>query len=58
MGNASKKKKVEEEYPEVEINDTEANRSKGFPNNRISTTKYTPLTFLPKNLFEQFRYDF
>ena len=25
-----------------------------FPDNRISTTKYTCLTFLPKNLFEQF----
>ena len=25
-----------------------------FPNNRISTSKYTLLTFIPKNLFEQF----
>eukprot|EP00658_Telonema_sp_P-2_P046910 TRINITY_DN3529_c0_g1_i10.p1 TRINITY_DN3529_c0_g1~~TRINITY_DN3529_c0_g1_i10.p1 ORF type:complete len:1190 (-),score=231.81 TRINITY_DN3529_c0_g1_i10:273-3842(-) len=25
-----------------------------FPDNRISTTKYSPLTFLPKNLLEQF----
>eukprot|EP00668_Euglena_longa_P029691 GGOE01037058.1.p1 GENE.GGOE01037058.1~~GGOE01037058.1.p1 ORF type:complete len:1107 (-),score=354.22 GGOE01037058.1:224-3544(-) len=27
----------------------------GFPSNYISTTKYTVLTFLPLNLFEQFR---
>ena len=25
-----------------------------YPNNAVSTTKYTSLTFLPKNLFEQF----
>ncbi|KAG0233600.1 hypothetical protein BGW42_007349 [Actinomortierella wolfii] len=25
------------------------------PTNRITTSKYTPLTFVPKNLFEQFR---
>lgn len=29
-------------------------RSK-FPRNSISTTKYGPITFLPKNLFEQFK---
>ncbi|KAG5461223.1 MAG: hypothetical protein BJ554DRAFT_6617 [Olpidium bornovanus] len=26
-----------------------------FPTNKLNSTKYTPLTFLPKNLFEQFR---
>ncbi|KNE59459.1 phospholipid-translocating P-type ATPase, flippase [Allomyces macrogynus ATCC 38327] len=26
-----------------------------FPSNAISTTKYSPLSFLPKNLYEQFR---
>ncbi|KAH6601394.1 hypothetical protein BASA50_001664 [Batrachochytrium salamandrivorans] len=26
-----------------------------FPSNRIRTSKYTPLTFIPKNLSEQFR---
>lgn len=26
-----------------------------YPNNRISNTKYTILTFLPLNLYEQFR---
>ncbi|KAJ3170240.1 hypothetical protein HDU88_008867 [Geranomyces variabilis] len=26
-----------------------------FPSNKVRTSKYSPLTFLPKNLFEQFR---
>eukprot|EP01112_Ceratiomyxa_fruticulosa_P017857 TRINITY_DN5637_c0_g2_i1.p1 TRINITY_DN5637_c0_g2~~TRINITY_DN5637_c0_g2_i1.p1 ORF type:complete len:660 (+),score=121.16 TRINITY_DN5637_c0_g2_i1:150-2129(+) len=39
----------------IRINDTKANREKAFPSNYIRTTKYTILTFLPKNLFEQFR---
>ena len=29
---------------------------RGIIGNRISNTKYTPWTFLPKNLWEQFRY--
>lgn len=33
----------------------EKNKLSKFPDNSISTTKYTPLTFLPKNLFEQFK---
>lgn len=37
------------------INDPPANLEKGFPTNFIRTTKYTLITFLPKNLFEQFR---
>jgi magnesium-transporting ATPase (P-type) len=28
---------------------------RGFPSNFIRTTKYTVVTFLPKNFFEQFR---
>lgn len=39
----------------VTINDPDANEGQGFPNNYIRTTKYTIITFLPKNLFEQFR---
>ncbi len=27
-----------------------------YPSNKISTSKYTLLTFIPKNLYEQFRY--
>lgn len=31
-----------------------SNKAQHFRGNLIRTTKYTPLTFLPKNLFEQF----
>lgn len=37
------------------INNRQANSERGFPTNFIRTTKYTLITFLPKNLFEQFR---
>ncbi|EFA84150.1 transmembrane protein [Heterostelium album PN500] len=39
------------------LNDARQTLTQGrkFPNNYIRTTKYTLLTFLPKNLFEQFR---
>ncbi|KAH3766896.1 transmembrane protein [Pelomyxa schiedti] len=46
---------VEESYAPVMFNDPEANSQVGFPSNLIRTTKYTLLTFLPKNLFEQYR---
>ncbi|CAF2970673.1 unnamed protein product [Rotaria sp. Silwood2] len=36
-------------------NDPEANTAKEFAGNQISTSKYNLITFLPKNLFEQFR---
>eukprot|EP01116_Phalansterium_solitarium_P015177 TRINITY_DN3338_c0_g1_i1.p1 TRINITY_DN3338_c0_g1~~TRINITY_DN3338_c0_g1_i1.p1 ORF type:complete len:1375 (+),score=593.47 TRINITY_DN3338_c0_g1_i1:69-4193(+) len=42
-------------YPAVYVNDKERNEDKGFSTNLQRTTKYTPWTFLPKNLFEQFR---
>ena len=49
-------KKEEEEsqkvYYPVSING--ANTEHPFPNNRMRTTKYTLLTFLPKNLWEQY----
>ena len=32
-----------------------AQRSELYPSNKVRTTKYTALTFVPKNLFEQFR---
>ncbi|PKU66449.1 Phospholipid-transporting ATPase 1 [Dendrobium catenatum] len=39
----------------VYINDpTRSNSPHQHPSNSIHTTKYSPLTFLPKNLFEQF----
>lgn len=39
----------------LHVNDPKLNVDKGFPTNHIRTTKYTLLTFFPKNLFEQFR---
>lgn len=38
----------------VHINSHEANAPFKYKDNRISTTKYNIITFLPKNLFEQF----
>lgn len=38
----------------IHINDNEANLFFKFPNNKVTTAKYTILTFFPKNLFEQF----
>lgn len=32
----------------------EGQPNRHFPGNAIKTTKYTPLLFIPKNLFEQF----
>ena len=39
-------------YPEPNTN---PDNNKKFPNNAIRTTKYTFLTFLPRNLYEQYR---
>eukprot|EP00736_Rhodelphis_marinus_P000974 Rmarinus@m.28950 len=52
-----KRKEVEEslDVRTIHINDAAANAFSKFPNNYVSTTKYTPLLFLPKNLLEQFR---
>lgn len=36
-------RKVKTNVPDIEV-----------PDNKISTSKYTKITFLPKNLFEQF----
>lgn len=38
----------------IYINDQEANIPFKFPKNKVTTAKYTLLTFFPKNLFEQF----
>ncbi|CAF2582547.1 unnamed protein product [Rotaria sp. Silwood2] len=50
-----KKKKVEEDTRKIKANDPTANATKEYAGNEISTSKYNLLTFLPKNLFEQFR---
>eukprot|EP01006_Ploeotia_vitrea_P029689 TRINITY_DN62183_c0_g1_i1.p1 TRINITY_DN62183_c0_g1~~TRINITY_DN62183_c0_g1_i1.p1 ORF type:complete len:1151 (-),score=112.61 TRINITY_DN62183_c0_g1_i1:2006-5458(-) len=39
----------------VHMHDPKANAQYKYPSNYISTTKYTPITFLPKNLLEQFQ---
>lgn len=39
----------------IYCNKPEVNHTSDFARNSIKTTKYTLLTFLPKNLFEQFR---
>lgn len=39
----------------VVMNDHDANKLHNFPSNHIKTAKYTLLTFLPLNLFQQFR---
>eukprot|EP00762_Andalucia_godoyi_P000403 ANDGO_03252.mRNA.1 Phospholipid-transporting ATPase 3 len=41
-------------FRQLKANDMEYNTSQKFAGNEIRTTKYTLLTFLPKNLFEQF----
>jgi phospholipid-transporting ATPase len=39
----------------VTMGDHEANKARGYPSNFIRTSKYNLLTFLPLNLFHQFR---
>eukprot|EP00727_Mastigamoeba_balamuthi_P007991 m51a1_g3812 putative probable phospholipid-transporting atpase id isoform x2 (1077) ;mRNA; r:257639-262020 len=43
-----------ETYYPIRMNEPEANALHPFPSNYARTTKYTILTFLPKNLFEQY----
>jgi hypothetical protein len=42
-------------HPPQEKFDHKGHYTVQYADNRIRTTKYTVLTFLPKNLFEQFR---
>jgi hypothetical protein len=48
-------KALREDYPPVLLNDPEGNAANKFPDNSVTTTKYTWYSFLPKNLIEQFR---
>src|SRR3989338_5952097 len=43
------------EYPRIELNSPERNLEKEFPDNRISTTKYSAFSYLPKVLFHEFK---
>ncbi|UJR34869.1 hypothetical protein I4U23_027647 [Adineta vaga] len=49
-----KKPSDPEETRKIRVNDREGNLLKNFSRNEVSTSRYTLLTFLPKNLFEQF----
>ena len=46
---------VNMKLPPSEYNDKGKRIQSHYVSNRIRTAKYTPLTFVPKNLFEQFR---
>jgi len=43
------------DYPNIPLNNPHGGYRKKLPSNLITTTKYSLLTFIPKNLFEQFR---
>ena len=51
---AEEPKDTERRVFEINTAFPRSNKQRRFMNNKISTTKYTCLTFLPKNLFEQF----
>lgn len=42
-------------YPTIQLNEPQRNAAQDFPTNAYHTTKYTPLTFIPKLLREQYR---
>ncbi|CAF0838805.1 unnamed protein product [Rotaria sp. Silwood1] len=48
------KKKQIENSRRFQVNDQENNALRHFAGNEVSTSKYNLITFLPKNLFEQF----
>jgi hypothetical protein len=53
----NKDQEKEDKHPYIiRVGHPENNNDERFPkNNKIKTSRYTPLTFLPKNLYEQFR---
>ncbi|EFA86147.1 P-type ATPase [Heterostelium album PN500] len=50
-----KKKKYVGEARNIYINDAARNVTSKFTDNKIKTTKYSIISFIPKNLYEQFR---
>ncbi|XP_043952350.1 phospholipid-transporting ATPase ID-like [Gambusia affinis] len=55
FGSLCVKEKKQEEERYVRANDRHSNLSYNYANNAIRTSKYNIFTFLPLNLFEQFR---
>nr|XP_015832034.2 phospholipid-transporting ATPase ID [Nothobranchius furzeri] len=55
FGNLFGKEKKQEEERHLRANDRPFNLSYQYANNSIKTSKYNVFTFLPLNLFEQFR---
>ncbi len=51
---SSKTEKPKEEPRIIYVNDRVQNKRFRYCNNAVRTTKYTLLTFVPQNLFEQF----
>lgn len=49
------KEKPKEKERKIKANDSVFNKSCGYASNYISTSKYNAVSFLPKNLFEQFQ---
>eukprot|EP00760_Papus_ankaliazontas_P008917 PhM_4_TR13946/c0_g1_i2/m.5266/K14802/DRS2, ATP8A; phospholipid-transporting ATPase len=50
-----RRSKIEPASLQVHLNDAEKNAAFHYPDNFIRTSKYTLFTFLPLNLYEQFR---
>ncbi|KAG9001427.1 hypothetical protein FRB94_004792 [Tulasnella sp. JGI-2019a] len=46
---------INEDLPPDAFNKGKVRQEWVFPTNQVVTSKYTPITFLPRNLFEQFR---
>ncbi|KAG8858770.1 hypothetical protein FRB96_004907 [Tulasnella sp. 330] len=46
---------INEDLPQDAFNKGKVRKDWVFPSNQVVTSKYTPITFLPRNLFEQFR---
>ena len=42
-------------YPHINLDQSGGSYRRTLPTNKITTTKYTLLNFIPKNIFEQFR---
>lgn len=46
---------INEDLPQDAFHKGKVRQDWVYPTNQVVTSKYTPITFLPRNLFEQFR---